>query len=250
MNGRLLWLPQALTQAGLKVSTVGGWETRGRPTMHARGGVWHHTAARTGSNAPSLRVVIDGRSDLPGPLCHVLVGRDLTCHVIASGLCHHAGTGGWRGLTGNASVIGVECENDGVNEPWSAGMQDVMVRIAAACCDAAGHGADMWCGHKEWAPRRKVDPWGLSCDDLRRRTADLLQPPTTPEDDVSIEWATRMTMRQLLGRGPKDEVELKFHMGELARLGDAAYLRWLEVQPEAQAWARRIGAEVRSPDAT
>lgn len=74
-------------------------------------------------------------------------------------------------------------------------------------------------------------------------------PVKPPEDDVSIEWATRMTMRELLGRGPKDEAELKYHMGECSRLGDAGYLRWLEVTPEAQAWARRIGAEVRTPDA-
>ncbi len=142
MNGRLLWLPQALTQAGLRVNVVGGWETRGRGTMHARAGVWHHTAAKRGSNAPSLRVVIDGRPDLPGPLCHVLVGRDLTCHVIASGVANHAGAGGWQGLSGNSSVVGVECENDGVSEPWSDGMVDVMVRIAAACCQAGGFAPD------------------------------------------------------------------------------------------------------------
>lgn len=68
MNGRLTWLPAALTNAGLRVNVVGGWETRGRPTMHARGLIWHHTASRAGSNAPSLRVVIDGRPDLPGTL--------------------------------------------------------------------------------------------------------------------------------------------------------------------------------------
>jgi hypothetical protein len=187
VSGRLLWLPAALRDCGLKVDTVAGWETRGRPTMHPRAGIWHHTAAPLGRNAPSLRVVIDGRSDLPGPLCHVLVGRDLTCHIIASGLAHHGGTGGWRGVSGNASVVGVECENNGVDEPWSTGMVDVMVRIAAACCNAVGFGAEMWCGHKEWAPRRKVDPWGLSCNDLRRRTAALLTPPiAAPQEDPEM----------------------------------------------------------------
>lgn len=184
MTGRLTWLPSALVNAGLRVSLVGGWESRGRATMHPKGLVLHHTAAGTSSNAPSLRVVIDGRSDLPGPLCHVLVGRDLTCHIIASGVANHAGTGGWRGLTGNSSVIGVECENNGVDEPWSSGMVDVMVRISAACANAAGFTAEMVCGHKEWAPTRKVDPWQLSMSDIRRRTAALLRPPiaTDPQE--------------------------------------------------------------------
>lgn len=182
MNGRLTWLPSALKDAGLRVNVVGGWEVRGRPTMHPKGLVLHHTAARTGSNAPSLRVCIDGRSDLPGPLCHILVGRDLTCHVIASGVAHHAGVGSWRGLTGNAAVIGVECENNGTSEHWTPGMVDAMVRISATCANAAGFAAEMVCGHKEWAPQRKIDPHTLSMNEIRRSVATLLRPPIESQE--------------------------------------------------------------------
>lgn len=170
MTGRLLWLPQALLDAGLRVNVVGGWETRGRAAMHPRGLVLHHTASRPPRPAPSLAVCIDGRRDLPGPLCHVLIGRDRTCHVIASGVANHAGEGSWRGITGNASVIGIEVENQGDgSEPWDPELVLVTYRAAAACLRATGIGAAMVCGHKEWAPRRKVDPWGWDMDTARAR---------------------------------------------------------------------------------
>ena len=194
MNGRLLELPSALVNAGLRVNVIGGWETRGRATMHPRGLVLHHTAAPVGRDAPSLRICIDGRSDLPGPLCHVLVGRDLTCHVIASGVAHHAGVGQWRGVSGNAAVVGVECENNGTTEPWSTGMVDVMVRISAACAAAFGFGSSMVCGHKEWAPRRKIDPHTLRMGDIRDRVATLLTPATPPPEVLGDSTLEDLTM--------------------------------------------------------
>ena len=183
MSGRLLWLPSALKAAGLKVNTVGGWETRGKPQMHPKVVVLHHTAAPPGRNAPSLQVVIDGRSDLPGPLCHVLIGRDGVCHVIASGRAHHAGTGQWFGVTGNSNAIGIEVENVGTPaEPWKPALVETMVRCAAACADAADIPPRMVCGHKEWAPRRKVDPHSLSLDDIRARIDRLLSTPDEEHD--------------------------------------------------------------------
>jgi hypothetical protein len=71
-------------------------------------------------------------------------------------------------------------------------MVDAMVRISAACANAAGFPAEMVCGHKEWTPR-KIDPHTLSMTDIRRRVAALLAPPiTTPppqeDDDMIREW--------------------------------------------------------------
>jgi peptidoglycan hydrolase-like protein with peptidoglycan-binding domain len=58
---------------------------------------------------PSLRVLIEGRSNLPGPLAQLGLGRDGTCYVIAAGRCNHAGAGLWQGVsTGNSSFIGTE----------------------------------------------------------------------------------------------------------------------------------------------
>ena len=186
-NGRLLWLPAALKDAGLRVNVVGGWENRGSPQMHPKVVVLHHTAGSRSSNAPSLKVCIDGRRDLPGPLCHILIGRDGTCHVIASGRANHAGVGSWRGVKGNANAIGIEVENIGTKaEPWRAELVDVMVRATAACCRAADLPASMVCGHKEWAPNRKVDPHTLSMAEIRLAVDAAL--PATPDpgdDDVT-----------------------------------------------------------------
>jgi N-acetylmuramoyl-L-alanine amidase len=70
----------------------------------------------------TLRIVTDGRIDLPGPLCHVMVGRNGVADVVAAGYAAHAGDGGpFRTVplnSGNRYMIGVEVENDGTKEPF------------------------------------------------------------------------------------------------------------------------------------
>ena len=185
MTGRLPWIPTVLRNAGLKVELVGGWESRGKLGMRPKVVVLHHTAAAMGRNAPSLNVVIQGRSDLPGPLCHVLVGRDGTCYVIASGVANHAGEGQWAGVTGNSQAIGIEVENTGTgSEPWTPALFDVMVRSCRALAKGAGIPPAMVCGHKEWAPRRKVDPYGIDMRDFRNLVANEPE-PELPEDPMA-----------------------------------------------------------------
>ena len=87
---------------------------------------------------PALGTVINGRPDLNGPLCNVLLARNGDCYIIAAGTANHAGTGGWRGLSGNSSVLGIEAENNGVGEPWPAHQIDAYVRLCAAMCDGGG----------------------------------------------------------------------------------------------------------------
>ena len=242
MTGRLLWLPAALKHAGLKVSTVGGWETRGQPQMHPRALVLHHTAAPKGRDAPSLNVCINGRSDLPGPLCHILIGRDGTCHVIASGRAHHAGTGSWKGVTGNSNAIGIEVENVGTPaEPWTDRLVDVMVRASRACIDEAGIPVSMVCGHKEWAPRRKVDPHSLSMNHIRALIAATGRPQPQPEgDDMDPRAFVVLTYNAILGRNPEslkvitDGVKaITGHPGG-EREGQNAYVAHIANSPEAK----------------
>lgn len=166
---------------GLTVVEVNGWRTRGADGFNPRGSVDHHTAGPRSGNAPSLGVVVNGRAGLPGPLCNVLVGRDNTCYVVAAGRANHAGAGGWGGLSGNASVFGVERENVGDgSEPWTLQQYDVAAKVHAALI--AGHGgrADLVCEHKEWAPRRKVDAWGVDGNVMRQLVRDRLTPPAAP----------------------------------------------------------------------
>ena len=184
---RQLWIADKLRQYGLTVVEQPGWQTRGSTSFNPRGLVNHHTASRRGADTPSLRVVINGRSDLPGPLCHVLLARSGTCHVIAAGRANHAGRGWWKGLTGNSSVLGIEAENDGIGEPWPTAQLNAFILASAALLDGIGADTEMLCGHKEWAPGRKIDPTGIEMDQFRRQVDDARTTGGTPMSDRSAE---------------------------------------------------------------
>src|SRR5262245_42022995 len=154
----LTWLPDVLLSAGLKVAEQPGWETRGRAEMGTVKGVMcHHTSGAMTGNMPSLGVVTNGRSDLPGPLAQRCLGRDGTFFVVAAGRCNHAGVGNWQGLTsGNSNFIGIEAENTGFTagpkaEAWPAVQLDAYRRGVAAILKKIGANAIMCCGHKEYA---------------------------------------------------------------------------------------------------
>jgi len=108
----LTWLPKVLLDAGLKVAEQPGWQNRGRGQMGpVKGVICHHTAGPLAGNMPSLGIVTNGRSDLPGPLAQLCLGRDGTFFVVAAGRCNHAGKGNWQGFTaGNTNFIGIEAE--------------------------------------------------------------------------------------------------------------------------------------------
>jgi peptidoglycan hydrolase-like protein with peptidoglycan-binding domain len=159
----LTWLPGVLKAAGLKVALVDGWESRGRAEMgRVEGVICHHTAGPKAGNMPSLNTLINGRSDLAGPLSQLGLGRDGTYYVIAAGRCNHAGTGAWRDIsTGNSNFIGIEGENTGLpDDPWPDVQADAYRRGVAAILKHVGRGAEFCCGHKEYAlpAGRKDDP--------------------------------------------------------------------------------------------
>lgn len=163
-----------LRDAGLRVTEVDGWQSRGSSSFDPRGSVDHHTAGPATGNAPSLNTCIHGRPDLPGPLCHVLIGRDNTCFVIAAGRANHAGDGSWRGLTGNSSVYGIERENVGTSaEPWRPDQTDTAARAHAALIRGTAS-ADNVCRHAEWAPSRKIDTHSIDGAELRAKVATYL----------------------------------------------------------------------------
>jgi hypothetical protein len=159
----LVWLAQVLERAGLKVAPVPGWEQRGRGDVAQTLGVLcHHTAGPRDGNMPSLKLLIEGRADLPGPLAQLGLGRDGTYYVIAAGRCNHAGAGIWNGITsGNAHFIGVEAENTGTaDDRWPEIQVDAYQRGVAALLKHAGLGPISCAGHKEYAQPagRKPDP--------------------------------------------------------------------------------------------
>jgi peptidoglycan hydrolase-like protein with peptidoglycan-binding domain len=164
MSNSLIWLPDVLKDAGLKVAPVDGWQNRGRGDVGSILGVLcHHTAGPASGNMPSLNTLINGRSDLPGPLAQLGLGRDGTFFVIAAGRCNHAGAGSWKGITSaNTNFIGIEAENTGMSgdSPWPAVQMDAYRRGVAAILKKVGRKSDFCAGHKEYAlpSGRKSDP--------------------------------------------------------------------------------------------
>lgn len=157
----LVWLPQVLLDAGLKVAEVPGWQTRGNGDVSTPEGVLcHHTAGPRSGNMPSLRVLVSGRRDLRGPLSQLGLGRDGTFYVIAAGKAYHAGKGIWAGVSqGNAHFIGIEAEHTGKpDDPWPEKQLLAYQHGVAALLKHIGHDAERCAGHKEYAPRRKPDP--------------------------------------------------------------------------------------------
>ena len=185
MPHSLVWLPHVLKDAGLKVAPVDGWEERGRGDVgEIFGVICHYTQGPRNGNMPSLGTLLEGRSDLPGPLSQLGLGRDGTYYIIAAGKCNHAGKGVWRGIAnGNGNFIGIEAENTGgANDfPWPAVQLDAYHRGVAAILKHVGRGAEFCAGHKEYARPlgRKIDP-DLEMGAFRGAVAAILAGTSPP----------------------------------------------------------------------
>lgn len=211
----LIWLPQVLKNAGLKVAVVdNSWETRGRGDMgQVSGVICHHTAGSKNGNMPSLNTLINGRSDLPGPLSQLGLGRDGTFYVIAAGRCNHAGRGSWQGITtGNSSFIGIEAENTGrQDDSWPQVQLEAYYHGVAAILRHISRRVDFCAGHKEYAlPRgRKNDP-SFDMNSFRTEVARIMNDSIRPEIIPSLEPtpATGSVARPTLRRDPSVESDL------------------------------------------
>jgi hypothetical protein len=188
----LLDLPDRLREYGVEhIVELAGWRTRGYRLssgvqLSVVPGRWitlrHWTAGGSG-HAPSLGIVTNGRSDLPGPLAQVLQargggpgGKDIV-YVIAAGVANHGGSGVWNGNTSaNYYGTGNEIEWSGPGESFSAMRIDISERVAAALLSydpqASGQNA---CEHREYAPSRKIDT-NLDGNVFRQRVSGLLVP--------------------------------------------------------------------------
>lgn len=184
----------ALKKAGLGVVEHGKWRTHNRNTHGnwgpVNGVMIHHTGAYS-SEADMVEICRVGYQDLPGPLCHGVIDRSGTIHLVGYGRTNHAGMGDTDVLLaviaekpdlprdneadtdGNRHFYGFECINTG-NQPWPAAQLDAMARAAAAVCRAHGWNEHSVIGHKEWQPG-KPDPGGIDMDAFRARVARHLR---------------------------------------------------------------------------
>ncbi|WP_299534911.1 peptidoglycan-binding protein [uncultured Streptomyces sp.] len=184
----------ALKAEGLTVVEHGGWRTHNRNAKGAWGPVngvmIHHTV--TSGTAATVALCSSGRSDLPGPLCHGVIAKDGTVHLVGNGRANHAGSGDpdvlaavvaergtlpaprRSGADGNTRFYGFECENLGNGkDPWPEAQLNAVTRASAALCRAHGWSAASVIGHKEWTSA-KIDPVGFTMASLRARIAARL----------------------------------------------------------------------------
>lgn len=200
----------ALRAEGVTVIEVPGWRQNNRnhkgPWGPVHGSMLHHTV--TPKTMSAVPLCFNGHAELPGPLCHGVIRRDGTVHLVGNGRANHAGGGdrdvlaavtaesyGTRppatnehqgsagAVDGNPHFYGWECENEGDGkDPWPAVQVDAMVRVSAALSRAHGWGAKSTIGHLEWSDW-KNDPRGpdnvVSMPGLRIRIAERLLHPAS-----------------------------------------------------------------------
>jgi hypothetical protein len=179
----------ALRDWGLTVVEVPGWQTRGSSDFDPKGHVVHHDVVpdQPGDNDRVPSIIINGRSDLPGPLANFWLETDGDVHLCAAGRANHAGEGGWRGLSGNSTVWGCEMNNLGVpSDLWPEVQLDAAARLAAATCEFSGFAPATVCGHKEWAPTRKIDPHTIDMSAFRTQVALQTKGGLMPDDVKTI----------------------------------------------------------------
>ncbi|MEV0779167.1 N-acetylmuramoyl-L-alanine amidase [Streptomyces sp. NPDC050428] len=188
---------KALRDEGQRVVEV---KTNGKsPSSHNRNhiGAWgpvhgvmmHHTVTK--GTASTVEICRKGYAGLPGPLCHGVIAKDGTVHVVGYGRANHAGSGdddvlravinetslpraNEANTDGNRHFYGFECENLGDGkDPWPDVQVEAMEAVAAAICRHHKWKPASVIGHKEWQPG-KIDPRDVSMDGLRRRIGERL----------------------------------------------------------------------------
>jgi hypothetical protein len=184
-------LADILRRASLPVVEVSGWKNRsndGNRFAGVRAIVchWTATAPSAAGDYPSLNIVTNGRSDLPGMLAQLGLGRNGTWYVIGAGVAWHAGVVDTADHD-NWHAIGIEAEYHPDQGPWP----DVQQRsYERGCAALANHyGVPLWQiqGHYEVARPvgRKPDPNTLpgGMSGFRQRVAAV----NLEEDDMAGE---------------------------------------------------------------
>ena len=160
-------LERAVKNAGVKYKKVSGWASRGHGTMGSiQSIICHHTAGPASGNAPSLNVVAYGRPGLSGPLSQLFLARDGTVYLVAAGVSYHAGRVVSNKYT-NSHAIGIEAEATGTSS-WPAHQVNEYAKLCKALIKEFGLSTSRVVGHKEAAPRRKIDP-NFSMNDFRAK---------------------------------------------------------------------------------
>ena len=174
--------PEAFQKAGIAFTEEPGWRNRGHgDIVQFQFIVVHHTAG--GNDAGDIRVVRDGTGSLAGPLSQIVLKRNGQPHIIAAGVCWHAGYGPamWGAPAGNGNYysIGIEGVSNGYND-WTPEQRREYPRVVAAILKEAGLPSDRWIFHRDYNKRDgKIDPAGFDAgwfrDEVNRHYHGITQ---------------------------------------------------------------------------
>lgn len=230
-------LATALRGNAVDLSEVEGWRARGDDDFAPIGVIVHHTAGRD-----SLRICINGRPGIPGPLCQFLIAKSGKVHLIAAGRANHAGRGSGRVLyevqhgiaptgtarernlsdtedRGNYYFWGIEVENLGDGrDPYPPAQIEALMRVLVTLSRFSGLGPNAVIHHKEWTARKSDMSWTGDVRGLLR--ARLTKPPVAEEDD---EMAKLVKMQRADGT-----------IGPELFLDDGIHIRWVISMYEAE----------------
>jgi hypothetical protein len=180
-----------MVQRGLRVQYSSGWDGRGRPYSFSPsvGIIDHHTASTSDIDS----VLINGRSDLPGPLCNWALHKDGTWVLIASGYANHAGES-QSGAPTNSTGWGVEATGPIPIEATGPGAfpnYDAYVTGMACIMEAENWPTSKIWGHKESChpSGRKIDP-SFDMNSFRSKVA------AGGESDLPLNDADKNWIRQ------------------------------------------------------
>jgi hypothetical protein len=158
-----------LRALGYTVHEVPGWQTRSNGQTSAyEGGLVHHTATGYANALPGSSVgnlLVNGRSDLAGPLCNYAGNADGSFTVVAANPANHAGASGGRSMGPlpvtslfNRRVLGLEIVYPGDQPMRDAQMRSARV-WARVVADVVGRGdIERIRAHAETSVTGKWDP--------------------------------------------------------------------------------------------
>jgi hypothetical protein len=195
-------LLKALRDEDLTVIEHRNWRTHNRNHKGPWGPVYgvmiHHTV--TAGTSSSVELCYNGHSTLPGPLCHGVIAKDGSVHLISAGRANHAGLGDGDVLRavmneqplpadnqadtdGNRAFYGFEAINLGDGkDPWPAAQLEAIEKASAAICRAHGWSERAVIGHLEWQPG-KIDPRGFTMASMRARVGARIHTTAPPQEE-------------------------------------------------------------------
>lgn len=150
--------------------------------------VLHHTAGN-GKDDDEIRVIRNGRSDLPGPLCQLALKRNGEPHLVAVGVCWQAPGEVWfknvKPGNGNWYSIGIEGISRGTVDDWTPQQREMYPKVVAALLYDMGLPHDAWIRHEDYQPNSKIDPAYLEKDWFAPRIKaeyEKLKAPAAPQE--------------------------------------------------------------------